>query len=749
MKKDKLFFTVVISICVTGVILRLLFIGKVPPSLYIDEINDLVNAQNWIKTGSILNVSFTGLRISLFQILSGNAFAALFLGFNVNVEARFSVLLYSVLISLPLYKVSNELFGGRTIGYVSVLFWLFSPLSFFMSLDATSLELMPLFYLLTFVFFVLKLRNNNYVFNRYWIYLFAVLFFIFIIRDNMVWSFIDLIFIILILIFYESFSREGIIRQKFSLKKEILLLSSIVLTLSLVWFLFIGKLSSYFLSPSLNLALLPFNQAARLFFIRLYYFVKPQNMILLNAYPSSVLRYPPSITPIFFLSEGLVFYPAIGYSLFSSFKRKNTFRNIFLLSMIAGGYSEPILSLANPPNFAVQAETIFAFPAFVLLISAFLIELVRSYSKLNTNNIKRGCRLHKKTLVSIIAFLMILMMVNIGGFLVDISSHYDNYASDNIESQFYPFYGLKQSADYIVSHNLVSYPLFYYPNTSYNNWVNLTTNELISYWFYTEGYPLQYLNEYSHGKIGSIKLIYPGTFPVVGPNGVVVLSQNFSYSTILSDCGYSTKILYNVSRPDKTIAWQIIEVTPILPAASGIINSSTILTTPGETNMTFGISVLRKLDSNFAVATIFNISDSRLKNDRFFPLFRDSMFLNIGLGNGTNFPYLSPIVANGTVAYLELKMLNSSYIKYVATTTDIMPKISYFLFVTFNAGQFYFYLNNTLLSAWSSSLKFTWTPDLYLTSSPSLKSESIIYTGYATSGIEDSIFLWESSRSNE
>ena len=131
MKRNSYSTLIFIGLVIINVILRVLFLGRTPPSLYIDEINDLTTSQYWVTNASILNLSFTGLRVSLFEILSGYSFAVLVFRSEVNIAARFSVFIYSLLICLPLYRVSKELYGKRAIGWLSVLVWLYSPLSFF------------------------------------------------------------------------------------------------------------------------------------------------------------------------------------------------------------------------------------------------------------------------------------------------------------------------------------------------------------------------------------------------------------------------------------------------------------------------------------------------------------------------------------------------------------------------------------------------------------------------------------------
>ncbi|MCL6090746.1 MAG: hypothetical protein M1393_06885 [Candidatus Thermoplasmatota archaeon] len=462
-----------------------------------------------------------------------------------------------------------------------------------------------------------------------------VTFLLLFIRDNLTWSFLDIAFTVLMLFLYESFTKNGAIRRKFSIKQEIAILSAVFALIGAGWILLIRKLSSYLLSASLNLALLPFSEAMVLLFVRFYYFITPYNLILLSPYPSFSLRYLPGFTPMFFLSEGIILFPSIGYSVFSLYKKKDSFQNFILLSLAVGGYLSPILSLANAPSFAVESETIFAFPAFAILISVFSLRLLRLTGKGTTLRFGVIYLHYKKAALTVIIFLLALMLINVVGFFVGLSTHYNNYVIDNSKSNFYPYYGLRQSADYIVSHNLTSYPLYYYPNTSYDNWVNLTTSEAISYWFYAEGYPFQYLNEYSYGKIKFIKLIEPSTFPAVGPGGVIILSQNISYSKVLSKSGYLVKTLYEVLRPDKEIAWQIIKVTPNLNEALGIIQKATLAN--DSRNIT-------GLNSNFPLGLKLIITNTEFKNERLSPLLRDAYFINIGLSNGTNFPWLSPSV---------------------------------------------------------------------------------------------------------
>ena len=145
MRRSLVFELIFFTLVVISFILKLSLLGQVPPTLYIDEIADYINSQNWVYYGGIFNFSFTGLRISMFEILSGDALAVILLNFNVNIAARFSVFLYSFLICLPLYSFSRELYSDNTIARLSTLLWLFSPLSFFMGLYGTSLELFPLF----------------------------------------------------------------------------------------------------------------------------------------------------------------------------------------------------------------------------------------------------------------------------------------------------------------------------------------------------------------------------------------------------------------------------------------------------------------------------------------------------------------------------------------------------------------------------------------------------------------------------
>ena len=139
MRRSLVFELIFFTLVVISFILKLSLLGQVPPTLYIDEIADYINSQNWVYYGGIFNFSFTGLRISIFEILSGDALAVILLNFNVNIAARFSVFLYSFLICLPLYSFSRELYSDNTIARLSTLLWLFSPLSFFMGLYGTSL----------------------------------------------------------------------------------------------------------------------------------------------------------------------------------------------------------------------------------------------------------------------------------------------------------------------------------------------------------------------------------------------------------------------------------------------------------------------------------------------------------------------------------------------------------------------------------------------------------------------------------
>ena len=745
MKRSMVFGPLFVTLVVTGFILRLSFLGRVPPTLYLDEIDDYINSQNWFYYGGIFNFSFTGLRISLFEILSGNALAVILLNFNLNIAARFSVFLYSLLICLPLYNFSIELYMNKTIARLSTLLWLFSPLSFFMGLYGTSLELFPLFYFIIFVTILLRLHKQSYKLNRNWFYLIFISAVLIIIRDNLVWSFLDFLFIVLMLIIYETFSRSGLIRQKFNSKQQIIFLSSLVVSLILSWIFLIRKLSAYLLSSSLNLVLLPFPRAITLFFVRLYYFIAPNNLILLNPFPSLSLQYLPGFTPMFFLSEGFIVFPAIAYSIICLYKKKFFYQNLVLLSLVVGGYLAPVLSLANPPNFALESETIFAFPPLTILISVFIVHLKHSTETRVTVNFK-GVFLHyKQFIMAIITCLIVLMLVNISGFYVDLSRNYDNSVISESNSNFYPFYGLEQSSNYIVLHNLTSYPLYYYPNTTLtSSWINLSTSESLSFWFYNEGYPLDYLKEYSDGKINSIKLLQPNSYPVVGIKGVIILNQNVSFDTILRNSGYLFNILSEILRPNGEIAWQIIKLTPNITAGIKVYNNSFLMNNSMKTNFTLNNFNLTSSTSNFSFGLKMKVLNAHLNSQKLEPLIRDPLFLSIGIACGTNFQWLPQSIQNGTVAYFEIKSSNSSYILYAVPPIDISSNETYFLFLSFRNDTFYFYENNSLLETKGSNYKFTWSQVIYLASSCNARLIGLFYQGYISPGVEDSLYYSES-----
>ena len=191
------------------------------------------------------------------------------------------------------------------------------------------------------------------------------------------------------------------------------------------------------------------------------------------------------------------------------------------------------------------------------------------------------------------------------------------YYQDNNNSLNYMFYGWNHVTDYLVENHLYSDTLYYTPGKG-GTFYNLTTNSNFNFWFYHQNFPLYWLYAYSSGLITKISPLYPGSIPPVSMESAIILSQNVSYTDLLSDHGINNTILYTVYRANGIPAIQVIHVDNMINNSElrNMIDSNVFYKTNESGYEIFNISQLKQLSQQFTASIRFSIPAGQLQTGR-------------------------------------------------------------------------------------------------------------------------------------
>ena len=700
-----------LAIFTFGFSIRVYALGQIPPALYTDELNELLGAK--IQLYGIGSVPFSHIAnrtapATLFYAINGYFLGILIFGFN-NFSARFAYALYSALMVFPLYSFSYELTRKRSVGILSSLLWIISPLSFVAARDADSFEIFPLFLFLIVLFLLVKISRGKGKIWDYFVFLliFGISLFIPAIET---WIIIPMIIALALVIgnFFLVTTKKGRLMNGL---KYIYFSTLIVATFIIIFFpsvLFdtvLKNLKVAQVSSSFYIFSEPFYSSIPYFFLRLFTFLSPAKMFLLSnpLNPEISLHY--SLVPFMLPFMMFAFYPTIAFIVWQILVNRNRKLYMFLLILFIAGYVQPIMNISNPISYLEPLEGLFALP-FAIIISSIGILKFSGYAFRNTRNSQKGgsrMRTFRNRYSSLrkyrrAAFVVLIVIFIISGtvstttFVHTYFTGYKNSMESNNSSPDYNSFGIEQVSQYIVSHGLMNEQIFFVPSDG--GGINFSNTSEFNYWVYYLHFPSAWFYLYTNGKIHNINVLHPGNLPNPSGNESILISQNSSYGSFLSSAGFSYNLLYSLNRSNGEAAVRLYQIIPTTFTPTNVIYSVSNYTGFYNTNIS--------LPTNYYFsATIFvQLLGTPTRADL---LFSHGYGVDVGVQYSENFPWLH--LPNNTLVpysnlFSQIKGGNYStpYSWYQFADNFALKKGSTFMItVIYQDGLYSTYINDSLI----------------------------------------------------
>ncbi len=564
-----------ISIFSIAVALRLYLLGDIPPGVYSDEVSFFLNSK-------VIFYHITGLAFSsnapvqgyIYSWLNGY-FASLLIFGSTPFSMRFPSALFGSLIIFPLYYLTFDLFKSNRIAAMASLFWAISPVAIITSRTGSGVQLFPLFLFLLAYHLIYKIVIEKKYFLT--IPLTIVIYLSNSVLETIVWSaipFVVTIFSFATVIIFRSIRRtKGNLINFETLSYLLFIGGSVLLVINNAKYILKDALPKYFNGfPNLyNYSIFSLNShvAISQFFIRYGFFLDPTKISfvgMLPSFPSDYLS-----VPMLYFFQLPLFFIGVAYLLFLNYKRVYLTEAILILLPLAAGFIWPVINISVPSNEPEMAEAIFALP-FILIVSAFFLSSVYEFARAKksimrwnswrpSNRLslipdKKRMDLVRKASATFILVVVILGSVNTIAFL---GTYYTKAAVFYANDQNYyssPFYGWYRTSQFIVSKHLYGETIYFAP--SKDGYLNLTNINDFRYWFGYEHYPLYWLYTFSNGKIRNINALLPPNIPSI-PS--IVIAQNASYLSFLTNCGFTYSVLKTVVRPNGQPAEIILQMT--------------------------------------------------------------------------------------------------------------------------------------------------------------------------------------------
>lgn len=749
-----------LSIFSISFIYRMYDLGTNPPGLYNDELYFFLSAFTQLYHVNYLLVP--GYNISDFILYTLNGYLPSILMFHTTpFAARFPVAIYGSIMVFPIFLVAFELFNNKSVALISSFFWAISPSAIVTSRVGYGVEIFPLFLFLFFLFFwmkFIKYRRIIYFTLSSAIFTLSLVF-----TSIGTWTLIPMAGIILYTVLCGVLSKT-IFGKNENLTYVKYIISFIVSILSL-W---IGLLYEPYIYSLLGLKerinivpqsfLLtnqPFPGSVFKFFIRLGYAFAPWKIFWFSEFSIIGLYYgSPVLVPSLLLFIVPFFYGSLFFIPY--FYRKNPHvRNSYylLIVLMIFGVVQPVFNITNTYYNFEPSEGIFALP-FYCILSAFSFYLFLSWwvksTKLNKFSKKNKSISHVKLNLSnkkkwistiLVAGLLIFAGINITNLSSDLfSSSKANYEDNNTTSLNYIFYGWDHVTEYLLKNNLINETIYYTPGKGGE--YNLTNINNFNYWFYHQNFPLYWLYLYSGGRIKSIRPLFAGILPQVQGTSAIVLSQNASYSNLLSENGINNTVLYSVLRQNGKPAIQVIQINDLINTTEKEIVSQSKLFYKHNINGfgKYNISSLQYLSSKITVSVKFTVPYGSLKPGKEYtiigsetPTFALGMFpqnLFFKGASNTTFVPIGTIYSNSgnySVPHTWQRLYGNVPLVYNTT---------YLLTMTFYNGSMRLFLNDTLLGSYELNYP------LYKISPP------LIYLDYNINASIDQVGIWSQSLNN-
>ncbi len=555
-----------ISVILLGSILRLIYLGSNPPSVFTDELLPWVGTYDSMMGYGPFFVHQT--TIQLIQEFVMGEIPSFFILGPSTLSGRLPGAIYGILLIFISYLLVKELFG-RNVALLSAFLLAINPLAIMSSrvfyLDQASVTL----------FFVVA----------------GSLFFLWGIQKSRM-GVMGGLYVAISCVFF-SLGIFGYFTNRSTV--------SAIVAFLMLWILALNILPNRI--PRIRLNLIFFILPALIFFFFGYavthYFYNGPNPLgtatyfnwssfnLLNqglpGFKIFIFQYASYFNPIFLFIlggsnpstgtqlSGVMLYPSIlffwigiCYMLYQIFRRKSVFANIFFLVWIlATPVTLAALSLATAPQ---NENVIFFSPAVEVAASLGIIRSVKFLGgKMRRGEIKepdsegiitvKVRRKERKIMIVVMTiFLSSLLVFGYGYFVI-----HPVQVINDADSQWGEMYGFPQIAEFITQNKLYDRPIYLAPTGLglYDDPANF------QYYFYNLRTPLNFLNFYSGDRIDNLTLVNPGNYAF--ENGSLIITGNATLTIRqLNEDGYSAEILFFALRPNGQPAVVLMEVGGML-----------------------------------------------------------------------------------------------------------------------------------------------------------------------------------------
>lgn len=580
MKKRKL-LPIILFIFFSGLFIRLYEISSIPPGLYTDELSYLLSA--YVQLHGLGSVPFSNMGprnvvALLYYSLNGYSLSIFLFGLG-NFSARLPVALFSSAMIFPIYLVSKEYLQDENVGILAGILWEFSPASFVMARWGDGVEFFPLFLFLFIIYFTARLIHHRNVRLSLTIMVLLSLLSVYIASIS-VWILIPLgIFFVSLVGYLLALKSRNSKRWNGALYLYIIFfIVAVDIFVSFPNLVFNGPLKYLAIAqvnPQYYLFYMPYDISFPQFFVRLFIFISPTKLFILPGVTSQSVGIQQVLIPFALWYLLIPFYATSFYIIFKTLRRRISLSYTLMIILFLAGFIQPVLNISNPTNSLEPAEAIFADPFLMIISSIGIVMFVRfavssldfhtkyNFSDPYVHKLKILYR-HRKGLYRLSALAVVLLTVSASVMTsIFFSNYFTSYGQlqENSEgSIFYTSYGLQQTGNFLVAHNLTDNEIFFVPTNG--GGVNFSNSGVFNYWVYNLHFPSAWFYIYTHQKVRSVHVLRPGTLPDPKSNNSIVISQNASYGNLLSANGFSYRLIYSLNRSAGTAAIRIYQILP-------------------------------------------------------------------------------------------------------------------------------------------------------------------------------------------
>ena len=711
------------GIFVTGFALRVINLSSNLPGLYNDELDFLLSAYAQLHHIEYLTIPSYNLTDFIFYSINGYIPSIILFHHGVF-SARFPVAIYGSLMVFPIYLISVEIFKEKRIGLLSSFLWVISPSAVVTSRVGYGIEIFPLFLFLFFLnFWILFIRKHSVK------YLLASLSFavpILFFSTLRTWAFIPLIATVIFTLLF--FFIINVHRKHFVETDLIAFCIALFVAIFAIWFgllyapIVFAKFGITELTAGIPSRLLlvsrPFPNSLATFFLRLAYALAPWKMFWLSEFTPRGLNYG---SPVFVPSMPVVLIPFFYATVFIFplvLKKNREKMHVYylLIALMLFGLLQPVFNITNPYYNFEPSEGIFSLPFYSILCSfSFFVFIRWSYKNLRGHfdiatsvhsefTVEKMLKqFHRKKAISalLIAAVVVFAGVNVASFSGNLFVTSPAYYQDNNKSTNYMFYGWDHVSNYLMNNNIYNETIYYTPGMEGN--YNMTNAANFHFWFYHQNFPLYWLYTYSGGKINSVHPIYSGSLPPVPRSKEIVLSQNVSYTNLLSENGFNYSVLHTIYRADGRPAIEIIQISDSLNTSQKLqINRALIFEKSNVSHYeSFNVPALRNLSDQITVMVKFSFRNGLPQSQAGYNLIKSvtptfSLAVwpaNIFFHGASNTSFV-PIGA----IYTNFGCYSQPYTwQRLYGYQMISADVNYTLAMTFDNGIMWLYLNGTII----------------------------------------------------